>query len=92
MIRADELIVDNFAGGGGASLGIELALNRSPDIAVNHDPEAVAMHAANHASTRHLCGDVWDVNPRAVCGDRPVGLACSRPTASTSQRPRVASR
>ena len=52
-IHADELIVDNFAGGGGASLGIEWALGRSPDIAVNHDPEAVAMHAANHPPTTH---------------------------------------
>lgn len=52
-----ELIVDNFAGGGGASTGIELALGRSPDIAVDHDPEAVAMHAANHPSTASL----WDV-------------------------------
>jgi DNA (cytosine-5)-methyltransferase 1 len=75
----EELIVDNFAGGGGASLGIEWALGRSPDIAVNHDPEAVAMHAANHPSTRHLCGDVWDVNPRQVCGGRPVGLAWFSP-------------
>jgi DNA (cytosine-5)-methyltransferase 1 len=78
-IQHDELIVDNFAGGGGASLGIEMALGRSPDIAVNHDPEAVAMHEANHPRTRHLCGDVWDVNPREVCGDRPVGLAWFSP-------------
>lgn len=75
----DELVVDNFAGGGGASLGIEWALGRSPDIAVNHDPEAVAMHAANHPSTRHFVGDVWDVNPREVCGGRPVGLAWFSP-------------
>lgn len=75
----EELIVDNFAGGGGASLGIEMALGRSPDIAVNHDPEAIAMHEANHPSTRHLCGDVWDVDPKAVCGGRPVGLAWFSP-------------
>lgn len=75
----DELIVDNFAGGGGASLGIEWALGRSPDIAVNHDPEAVAMHAANHPTTKHLCGDVWDVNPKEVCGGRAVGLAWFSP-------------
>lgn len=75
----DELVIDNFAGGGGASLGIEWALGRSPDVAVNHDPEAVAMHAANHPDTRHLCGDVWDVKPREVCGGRPVGLAWFSP-------------
>lgn len=74
-----DLVVDNFAGGGGASTGIEMALGRSPDIAVNHDPEAVAMHAANHPTTRHLCGNVWDVDPRAVTGGRPVGLAWFSP-------------
>lgn len=78
-IPADELIVDNFAGGGGASRGIELALGRSPDIAVNHDPEAVAMHQANHLLTRHLCGNVWDVDPRAVTSGRRVGLAWFSP-------------
>ena len=52
------MIIDNFAGGGGASSGIEMALGRSPDIAINHDPEALAMHAANHPTTLHLCGSV----------------------------------
>ena len=69
-----ELIVDQFAGGGGASLGIELALGRSPDIAINHDPEAVALHTANHPTTKHYCESVWDVDPVAVTGGRPVGL------------------
>lgn len=78
-ISADELIVDNFAGGGGASRGIELALGRSPDIAVNHDPEALAMHEANHPLTRHLCGNVWDVDPRKVTRGRKVGLAWFSP-------------
>lgn len=73
------MIVDNFAGGGGASLGIERALGRSPDIAVNHDPEAVALHAANHPGTRHLCGDVWDVKPAEVCAGRTVELAWFSP-------------
>lgn len=91
-LRVHELVVDNFAGGGGASLGIEWAIGRSPDIAVNHDPEAVAMHQANHPSTRHLCGDVWDVDPRAVCGGRPVGLAwfspdCTYHSLARGQRP-----
>jgi DNA (cytosine-5)-methyltransferase 1 len=49
-VRTQELIVDSFAGGGGASLGIEMALGRSPDYAINHDEEALAMHAANHRS------------------------------------------
>ena len=69
-----ELIVDSFAGGGGASTGIEMALGVSPDIAINHDPEALAMHAVNHPHTRHFCEDVWKVDPAGVCGGKPVGL------------------
>jgi DNA (cytosine-5)-methyltransferase 1 len=75
----DELVVDNFAGGGGASLGIEWALGRSPDIAVNHDPEAIAMHTANHPETRHYCESVWDIDPRFVTNGRSVGLAWFSP-------------
>jgi DNA (cytosine-5)-methyltransferase 1 len=78
-LHADELVVDNFAGGGGASLGIEMALGRSPDIAVNHDPEAIAMHAANHPGTRHFCESVWTVDPKVVCGGRKVALAWFSP-------------
>lgn len=78
-LHSDELIVDSFAGGGGASLGIEIALGRSPDIAVNHDPEAIAMHRANHPETRHYCQDVWSVDPRDVTGGQPVGLAWFSP-------------
>jgi DNA (cytosine-5)-methyltransferase 1 len=74
-----ELIVDNFAGGGGASLGIEMALGRSPDIAINHDAEAITMHAANHPGTKHFCEDVWEVNPIEACAGRPVGLAWFSP-------------
>lgn len=69
-----ELIIDQFAGGGGASLGIELALGRSPDIAINHDPEAIALHTANHPTTQHHCEDVFKIDPLAVCAGRPVGL------------------
>ena len=69
-----ELIVDNFAGGGGASTGIELAVGRPVDIAINHDPDAIAMHRVNHPNTRHYCESVWDVNPAEICEDRPVGL------------------
>lgn len=75
----NELIVDNFAGGGGASTGIERAIGRPVDIAINHDPEAIAMHAANHPQTLHLCESVWDVDPREVCAGRPVGLAWFSP-------------
>lgn len=74
-----ELIVDNFAGGGGASLGIEMGLGRSPDIAINHDREAIAMHRANHPNTKHYCEDVWQVNPVDACAGRPVGLAWFSP-------------
>jgi len=70
----NEIIVDNFAGGGGASTGIAMALGRSVDIAINHDPEAVAMHKANHPDTAHFCESVWDVVPRDLADGRPVGL------------------
>lgn len=75
----EELVVDNFAGGGGASLGIEWAIGRSPDIAINHDPKAIAMHAANHPNTRHYCESVWDVDPARATEGRPVGLAWFSP-------------
>lgn len=74
-----ELIVDNFAGAGGASLGIEAALGRCVDIAVNHNPRAVALHEINHPHTRHLCEDVWDVDPLTATAGRPVGLAWFSP-------------
>lgn len=74
-----ELIVDNFAGGGGASTGIELATGRSVDIAINHDPAAITMHRANHPSSKHYCENVWDVDPVEACAGRPVGLAWFSP-------------
>lgn len=70
----NEIIVDSFAGGGGASEGIRQALGRGPDIAINHDKEAIALHAANHPESLHLAEDVWHVDPKAVCAGRPVGL------------------
>lgn len=73
------LIVDLFAGGGGASLGIERALGRPIDIAVNHDPRALAMHRANHPATRHLCEDVFAVDPREATGGRPVDVMWCSP-------------
>lgn len=75
----DELIVDLFAGGGGASCGIEMATGREVDIAINHDPAAVALHAANHPHTRHLVSDVFEADPRTVTGGRPVGLLWASP-------------
>lgn len=74
-----ELIVDNFAGGGGASTGIELATGISVDIAINHDPEAIKMHKTNHPSTKHYCESVWDVDPVEVCKGHPVALAWFSP-------------
>lgn len=74
-----ELIVDNFAGGGGASTGIEMATGYSVDIAINHDPEAIRMHKANHPNTKHYCEDVWQVDPVKACNGHPVGLAWFSP-------------
>jgi DNA (cytosine-5)-methyltransferase 1 len=74
-----EIIVDNFAGGGGASTGIEFAIGRSVDIAINHDPVAIAMHRVNHPNTEHFCESVWDVEPRKATKGRPVGLCWFSP-------------
>jgi len=75
----DELIVDLFAGGGGASCGIEMATGRQVDVAVNHDAAAVAMHQINHPQTRHEIADVFEVCPRVVTKGRPVGLLWASP-------------
>ena len=75
----DEIIVDNFAGGGGASTGMELAAGRPVAIAINHDPDAILLHKTNHPYTEHLQASVWDVDPVAVCKGRPVGLAWFSP-------------
>lgn len=74
-----ELVIDNFAGGGGASTGIELAIGRSIDVAINHDPLAIAMHKANHPHTKHYCENVWEIDPREVAAGRPVGLVWLSP-------------
>ena len=73
------LFVDNFAGGGGASTGIEMAIGRSVDIAINHDPDAIAMHRANHPQTRHFCENIWQVDPANACAGDPVTLAWFSP-------------
>lgn len=74
-----EIIVDSFAGGGGASTGIELALGRIVNVAINHDPAAIRMHEANHPYTEHYQASVWDVDPETVCRGRPVALAWFSP-------------
>lgn len=74
-----ELVIDLFAGGGGASTGIEQAIGRAVDIAVNHDPEAVSLHTANHPQTRHFCSDVFEVDPLTVTDGQPVGLLWASP-------------
>lgn len=74
-----ELVIDNFAGGGGASTGIEAAIGRSVDIAINHDIDAIRMHETNHPHTRHYCESVWEVDPREITNGQPVALAWFSP-------------
>lgn len=76
---ASEITVDLFAGGGGASTGLEQALGRHVDIAVNHDPEAIALHTINHPQTEHYVSDVFEINPHVVTRGRPVGLLWASP-------------
>lgn len=78
-INFGELVVDNFAGGGGASTGIEMAIGRAVDIAINHDPDAIRMHEVNHPHTKHYCESVWDIDPIHVTNGQPVGLAWFSP-------------
>lgn len=78
-VLTGELIVDLFAGGGGASLGLERALGRSPDIAINHDPAAIKMHAANHPATQHRCESIYDVDPTQATNGQPVGVLWASP-------------
>lgn len=73
------MIIDSFAGGGGASTGIEIALGRSPDVAINHSAKALALHAANHPETLHLDSNIWDVDPLTVTQGRHVGLLWASP-------------
>lgn len=79
QLLPDELIIDNFAGGGGTSEGLEKAFGRPPDIAINHDPIALAMHAMNHPHTLHLCESVWTVDPIKVTRNAPVALVWLSP-------------
>jgi DNA (cytosine-5)-methyltransferase 1 len=89
----DEISVDNFAGGGGASTGYEMATGRSVEVAINHEPAAVAMHEANHPTTRHYCENVWEVDPRTVYPDRRIGLLwlspdCTHFTKAAGRKPK----
>lgn len=79
MLLENELVVDNFAGGGGASDGIERAIKRSVDIAINHDAASIDMHSLNHPLATHFQEDVWGVDPVEVCKGRPVGLGWYSP-------------
>jgi DNA (cytosine-5)-methyltransferase 1 len=74
-----ELIIDNFAGGGGTSTGLEQAFKRPVDVAINHDPKALAMHRINHPDTKHYCESVWDIDPIEATGNQPVGLVWLSP-------------
>lgn len=85
-LALDELIGDGFAGGGGASLALEQALGRKVDIAINHDPEAVAMHKANHPDTEHYIEDIYDVDPVAVCKGRRPGVMWFSPDCTEHSR------
>lgn len=79
VLLPNELIIDNFAGGGGTSTGLEAAFGRPVDLAINHDPKALAMHRANHPDTKHYCESVWDVDPIEVTQNQPVGLVWLSP-------------
>lgn len=82
-VRSDNsergVLVDNFAGAGGASEGMEMAMGRSVDIAINHDGEALITHTANHPATAHYQEDVFDVHPGFITGHRPIDLAWFSP-------------
>lgn len=77
--KQKEIMIDNFAGGGGASTGLEIGTGYSVYAAINHDPEAIKMHQINHPSAKHYCENVWDVNPLEVCDGYPVGVAWFSP-------------
>ena len=93
-MRDTDLIIDCFAGGGGASVGIEMALGRSVDIAVDHDPQAIRMHTVNHPGTLHLTEDIFEVDLQKYVGSRHVALMwaspdCTQFSKAKGGRPRV---
>lgn len=81
-----ELIIDCFAGGGGASVGIEMALGRPVDIAINHDPDAILMHKTNHQNTLHLTEDIFKVNLRKYVKDQRVALMWASPDCTSHSK------
>lgn len=90
-MRETNLIIDCFAGGGGASVGIEMAVGRSVDIAVNHDPQAIRMHTVNHPKTLHLTEDIFEVDLQKYVGGRHVALMWASPDCTQFRRPKVES-
>ena len=80
------LIIDCFAGGGGASVGIEMALGRQVDIAINHDPEAIRMHKMNHPNTLHLTEDIFAVDLQRYVKGRPVDLLWASPDCTSHSK------
>jgi len=72
-LRPREIVVDLFAGGGGASEGLKQALGIDPALAYNHDELAIGMHAANHPLTQHHREDIWHADPRVDVAGRPIG-------------------
>src|SRR4051794_20592519 len=88
MMSRRGLVVDLFAGGGGASTGIEAALGRDVDIAINHNPMALAVHKANHPRTKHLTADVWEVDPLEATEGRPVDALWASPDCTFFSRAR----
>ena len=85
-MRRDNLIIDCFAGGGGASVGIEMALGRGVDIAINHDPMAILMHKTNHTETLHLTEDIFKVNLKKYVNGRKVALMWASPDCTSHSR------
>lgn len=86
------MIIDCFAGGGGASVGIEMALGRPVDIAVNHDPQAILMHKTNHPNTLHLTEDIFKVDLQKYVGDNHVDLMWASPDCTSHSKAKGGSR
>lgn len=86
MVKQDDIIIDCFAGGGGASVGIEMALGRSVDIAINHDPDAILMHKTNHPNTLHLTEDIFRVDLQKYVRGRHVALMWASPDCTSHSK------
>lgn len=85
-MKTNNLIIDCFAGGGGASVGIEMALGRPVDIAINHDPQAILMHKTNHRKTMHLTEDIFEVNLEKYVKGRHVALMWASPDCTSHSK------